>query len=153
MRSIGCVALLALSFVQAAQKPNFTGIWVLNLNRSEFNGQNAPKKLGQKIEHKDPALKLEQTETSPLDQEVKFASTYSTDGKEMTNNVLGSLVKSVAVWEGDELAIHSWSEFGGRKVDLKDRWRLTENGATLIVQRQASGVAGKVEQTLVLDKK
>ncbi len=148
------MAFLALGAVSSwgAAKPDFSGEWVLNMVRSEFGAQAPPKKLSQKIEHKDPALKVTQTEISPLDQAVKFESSYSTDGKEAANNVLGSTVKSTAKWEGDELVIHSWSEFAGRKVDIQDRLRLTENGDTVIVQRVATGVSGKLEQTLVLDR-
>jgi len=153
MRGFPCLLLLAAPLVQAAPKPGFNGVWTINMTRSEFGAQMAPKKLALKIEHKDPILKLQQSETSPLDQEVKFECTYSTTGKEASNNVLGSTVKSVTVWDGEEIVIHSWSEIAGRKVEFKERWRLTENGTTLIVDRQGSGLGGLVKQTLVFDKK
>ncbi|MBV8818677.1 MAG: hypothetical protein JO022_10005, partial [Acidobacteriaceae bacterium] len=55
-------------------------------------------------------------------------------------------------WDGEELLIHSWSDFRGLKLEWNDRWRQTENGTTLIVTRQGVSAGGKYEQTLVLDK-
>ncbi len=147
--------LIALSMTAAdpAAKPNFSGTWVLNLDRSEFGTQATPKKLVQKISHKGVRLDVESTEVSPLDQEVKLTLNYLTDGKETSNTVGGTEVKSTASWSGSELSVHSRSTFGGRSVDLKDRWKLAEAGETLIVSRRFEGSGGTVDQVLVFDKK
>ena len=136
-----------------ASKPDFSGEWRLNLERSEFSPQPAPKKLTQTIAHKDPQLKVTVLEISPLDQEVTQDLTYSTNGKETANSVLGSVVKSTVKWEGEELSLDSRAEFGGRTVTIKDRWRLAEKGTTLIVTRHLEGIAGTFDQTIVLDKR
>lgn len=153
MRSLAVLFLASCMAGAAAKKPDFSGEWTLNLDRSEYGAQPAPKKLVQRIEHKEPTVKVAASEVSPLDLEVKTDLVYSTDGKEVSNQMLGTAVKSTVKWEGEELVIQSRAEFGGRSVEMKDRWRLVEAGTTLIVQRHIEGVAGAFDQTLVLDKK
>ncbi len=152
MRLLFPLLLISASLAVPASKPDFSGEWRLNLERSEFASQPAPKKLTQTIAHKDPELKLALLEISPLDQEVTQDATYSTDGTETSNLMLGTVVKSTVKWEGDELTLHSRAEFGGRSVDIKDRWRLAEKGTTLIITRHLEGIAGTFDQTIVLDK-
>ncbi len=154
MRWFPFVMMLA-SFAAAAPagKPDFSGEWDLNLDRSDFGTQPAPRKMTQKIAHKDPELKVAVLEISPLDQEVTQDLKYVTDGTQSSNSVLGTPVKATVKWEGEELSLHSWAEFNGRTLDMKDRWRLTEGAATLIVTRHLEGIAGTFDQTIVFDKK
>lgn len=148
------LSLLAFlpAFAAPAAKPDFTGEWTINLSRSEFANQPAPKKMVEKIIHKEPTLLVNVSEVSPLDQEVKQQAKYVTDGKETTNNILGNTVHATATWEGNELLIHSWSVIAGRTLDSKERWKLSEGAATLIVQRHFEGLAGKLDQVIVFDK-
>jgi hypothetical protein len=154
MRRASLLLLLACTaFGAAAPKPDFSGEWILNLNRSEYGAQAAPKNIVQKIIHKDPDMTIDYLETSPFDQSVKYTSKYRTDGKETSNLVLGNEVKSTVAWDGRELSVHSWMTFGGRNIDMKDRWKLAENGTTLIIVRHLEGNAGVFDQTIVFDKK
>ena len=137
----------------AADKPDFSGEWTINLNRSEYGAQPAPHKLTEKIQHKGSNIRMEVLELSPLDQEVKYELKYVTDGKETSNTMLGSVVKSTASWIDNQLAVHSWSNVSGWAVDIKDRWRLVENGTTLIVERHLTAPSGNFDETLVFDKK
>lgn len=147
------MAALAVVLSAADKKPDYSGVWILNANRSEYGDQIPPKSLIQKVAHQEPSLSVESTETSPLDQAVKLEMKYTTDGKECLNKIQGTEVRATATWEGNELLIHSWSQFGGSKIDLTDRWRLTDSGTTLVVQRHVEGNAGKFDQTIVFDKK
>lgn len=143
--------LAALSALPAA-KPDFSGEWKINLGRSEYASQPAPKNLIEKIEHKGGNLRLEALEVSPLDQEVKYELKYVTDGKETSNTMLGSALSSTASWNENQLVVHSWSNVSGWKVDIKDRWRLAEDATTLIIERHLTAPSGTFDQTLVFDK-
>jgi hypothetical protein len=154
MRLVVIVSSLILlsSATRAADKPNFSGKWTLNLVRSEYGSQAPPKQLTDVITHREPRLKIETVEVSPLDQEVRQAAEYTTNGKENTNTVLGNEVKSTAKWEGDTLVIDSRSSFAGRTVELNDRWRLVQGGKVILIDRTIQGPAGKFSQVIVLDK-
>ena len=145
---LGCLANAG-----AGQKPNFTGQWILNLNRSEYGSQQPPKKMTYSIEHKEPTLRITASEVSPLDQEVRYELKYTTEGKETGNELSGTPLRSTAVWDSQQLRVHSWASLSGWSIDLKDTWRLVEDGSTLIVLRHISGTTGAFDETLVFDKK
>lgn len=153
MRLLVLTALVLSPGLEAfAAKPDFSGEWTLNLSRSEFANQPEPKKMVEKIVHKEPNLAVEVSEVSPLEQAVKQEAKYTIDGKERVNTILGNPVHATAAWEGNELLIHSWSSFSGRSIDSKERWKLSEQGATLVVQRHFEGPAGTIDQVIVFDK-
>ena len=56
------VSLCLRSVILAADRPDFSGEWNLNVVRSDFGGQEAtPIGAVLKIDHNDPALKITRT--------------------------------------------------------------------------------------------
>src|SRR5260370_33792609 len=102
------VALLGTA--QANAKPNFSGEWKLNAAKSEFGPMPAPDKRTDKITHPDPSLKISTT-ASGAQGEMSFDLSYTTDGKESTNQLRGSPAKSTAKWDADTLGITTKAKF------------------------------------------
>lgn len=141
---------LALGIVQAQTRPNLSGTWRVNISKSSFGHGPAPDARTDRISHEDPNLKDTVTQSNQQG-EITYDMNYSTDGKETTNTIRGNEFKSIAHWEGDQLAIESKGSLG-RPVTLKDRWSLSEDGKTLTLQRHAAGVIGSTEQKIVFEK-
>ena len=132
-------------------KPDFTGTWRMNEEKSAFDKQGPPKGATVlKVEHREPKL----TETIFHEPEPKAMGTveYVTDGSEGTNVVMGSRMKCTAQWERRELVIATWGSFGTNEMRLTDRWQLSGDGRTLTMMRKYEGQGGPQEQKLVFEK-
>ncbi len=145
------VIAAATGMALAADKPDFSGSWKMDADKSVFGPMPPPTSLTRKIDHKDPAISVEEAR-SGAQGDMNMSMKYSTDGKETTNSLMGNDVKSKAVWEGKTLVITSAANFGGADVKLTDKWTLAEDGKTLTDVQAISAPQGDFELTWVLVK-
>jgi hypothetical protein len=149
-------ALIVVVFCSLATlahaKPNFTGEWTINLEKSDFGQLPAPYKFVRKIEHNEPNLKIV-TDQSGERGEFTTVTTYTTDGKECINVVRGSEVKSTAEWDGDTLVINGTMDRQGLEITYQEKMALSEDGKTQIVTAHFSSEMGEADITIALDKK
>jgi hypothetical protein len=145
------VIAAAANMAMAADKPDFSGNWKLDADKSTFGPMPPPTSMTRKVVHKDPDLAVDQAQSGDQgDQNTSMK--YSTDGKETTNSMMGNDVKSKAVWEGKTLVITSAANFGGADVKLTDKWSLSDDGKTLTDVLGISAPQGDFEMTFVLVK-
>jgi hypothetical protein len=145
------VIAAAANMAMAADKPDFSGNWKMDVDKSAFGPMPAPTSMTRQIDHKDPVLSVVTSSTGPQgDQNVTFK--YSTDGKETTNSMMGNDVKSKAAWEGKTLVISSLLSVGGADVKLTQKWALSDDGKTLTDVTSISAPQGEFELTYVLIK-
>jgi hypothetical protein len=146
------VIAAATGMARAADKPDFSGDWKMDADKSQFPpGMPAPTALTRKVDHKDPNLTVNSTQSGPQG-DMNTEAKYTTDGKETTNSMMGNDVKSKAVWEGKTLVISSIANFGGSDVKLTDKWTLAEDGKTLTDVLGISAPQGDFEMTFVMVK-
>lgn len=136
---------------QAQAKPNFTGDWKLNVDKSNFGPMPAPEKLTQKIEHKDPSMKVSQSQSGPQG-EMSWDVTYSTDGKETSATIGPMETKSTAVWEGDVLVVETKLKAGEADIVIKSKWTLSADGKTITQAAHLVTPQGELDMTYVMDK-
>jgi hypothetical protein len=145
------VIAAAAGMAQAADKPDFSGDWKMDADKSVFGPLPPPTSMTRKIDHKDPAISVDESRSGPQG-DMNTTMKYSSDGKETTNSLMGNDVKSKAVWEGKTLVITSAANFGGADVKLTDKWTLAEDGKTLTDVLGISAPQGDFEMTFVLVK-
>ena len=151
-RIVITLAILALAALPALAKPNFTGDWKLNASKSTFGEMPAPDSMTYKITHADPKLSTA-TKTSGQMGEFEMQASYTTDGKESTNEGFGgSTTKSVVKWDGDTLVIETKGQFGDNEFTMTQKWTLSADGKTLNILQTFKSAMGEGEQKLVLDK-
>ncbi len=122
--------LLAASLTFAADKPNFSGSWEMDVSKSDFGGSPPPDSFKRKIEHSEPSLILTDEQTSPLGTE-KAVRKYTTDGKETTYQWMGGDVKSAAHWDGNSMVIVGKVDLGGTELTVAGTLTLSADGKTL----------------------
>jgi hypothetical protein len=144
---IAAAAALAL----AADKPDFSGDWKMDADKSVFGPMPPPTSMTRKIDHKDPDISVTEARSGPQG-DMNTTVKYSSDGKETTNSLMGNDVKSKAMWEGKTLVITSAANFGGADVKLIDKWTLADDGKTLNDVLSISAPQGDFEMTFVLIK-
>lgn len=147
----GAAVLMTITPAMAAGKPDFSGEWKLNIDKSNFGPMPPPTSMTQSVVHTDPDLKIT-TAQNGADGEYTLNAVYSTDGKEVKNDFRGNEAKSVAKWDGDALVIDTKLDFQGTEVTLKATWKLSEDGKTLNVATKIMTPQGDFDLASVFDK-
>ena len=150
----GLLLVLAVMAHGASSKPNFTGEWKLNVEKSDFGMLFAPKSATVKIEHKDPALKLSDVETNEQDETTKIDSSYTTDGRECKGTIIATRYPVKGTWklEGKELSFTGAGTTSGVTFEIQEKWELSEDGKTIVISRHLSSDRGNTDQKIVLEK-
>lgn len=153
MKRTAFILILALILAAglASAKPNFSGDWKLNPSKSDFGEFPAPAKLTMKIGHEDPNLKVATMMASDRG-EFAWEAAYTTDGKECINMMRDNESKSVVTWDGDTLQINTKASFGGNDLTINDKWKLSDDGKSLMIERKFSSSQGEMVQKLAMEK-
>jgi hypothetical protein len=137
----------------AADKPDFSGEWSLDADKSNFGPMPPPTSMTRKVDHKDPALTYTQSTVGSPQGDQTVTMKYTTDGKESVNQMMGNDVKAVAKWEGKALVITAKADFGGMEITLTDKWTLSDDGKVLTDDLHIGTGQGDFDVTYVLKKK
>lgn len=150
-RALTGLGLLLLLALPALAAPNFTGDWKMNASKSDFGPMPAPTSMSSKVTQEGDKLKVVAKQSS--DQgDFEAELNYTTDGKECSNEIMGSTMKSVAKFDGNTLVIDSKGNFGGNDVTIGDKWTLSEDGKTLTMNRSFSSSMGDATMKIVMEK-
>ena len=122
---------------------NFTGVWQANIEKSVFRGP-APKRLLNRIEHREPELIQEMIVTQASGDEQRVVFRYLTNGEETTNSIGGATATTRARWVGAELVIESALDAVGHTLSFKDHWSLSEDGQTLTMAHRDDALTGQI---------
>jgi hypothetical protein len=132
--------LLALA---PQSKPDFSGHWRLNLEKSTFRGP-APRQILVKIEHREPTLVQSMLVVEADGGEQRLTFTYETTGAESSIAVAGGEGSCRAHWKDSELVIESELKTPKRTFHFRDHWSLSVDGQTLRMAHRDDDLAGQI---------
>jgi len=144
---IAAIVCVCASIASAQTKPDFSGTWKMNREKSKF-AVGGPDSLLIKIDHKEPAFVENWTVSTP-DGERSFQAKYTTDGKETEQEVMGRTAMTSAKWEGDALVIEFKSEGGF----FKRKITLSADGKTITKMVTQSPKDGEQTEDIVVFEK
>ena len=150
------VWLLAGTAALAQSKPDFSGDWVLNKEKSVLGSLPAPDLMLQKIEHKDPDLKVATHTVAQPQGDINYEAKYTTDGKECLNKFGDQMnLKSRLVWDHQTLVVDTdmTSASGAHLMTLKGKWTLSADGKVLTQAEHIDSPQGPIDVTYVCDKR
>jgi hypothetical protein len=147
-----CV-FVAVAGSAMADKPNFSGDWTLNADKSNLGPMPPPASMTRKIDHTDPALSMTQATTGGPQGDQTVTIKCTTDGKETTTEMMGAPAKTTASWEGDNLVITLKLDLAGTEVKLIEKWGLSDSGKTLTDNTHIVAPQGEFDITYVMNKK
>jgi hypothetical protein len=151
--TIASMLMIAFAISAAAQgKTDFTGTWKLKVDKSDFGMMPAPASRTDKIEQTAAGIKDTVDVRSAQQGKQAYTINYTTDGKEVVNNVGGRDIKSTATWDGALLVISSKFKFQDSDVDAKSNWSLSDGGKTLTLMHHYTSSMGEMDQKLVFEK-
>ena len=152
MRYLLVVATLFSSLLVAADKPDFSGEWVMNAAKSDWGQIPPPSKFIRKIDHKDPNMAMNTTIASSQG-EMSTDVKYTTDGKEATNSIRGTDVKGTMSWAGNDIQLVTKRQIPDGELVQKEDWKLSADGKTMDVTSKMTAPQGEMTLKLVLEKK
>jgi hypothetical protein len=138
---------------QAETRPDFTGLWLLDLSKSSFDRQGPPKRMEQKVEHRDPEMLVDLQHEDAAGNASGGKLRYLTDGREGENAGMGSPLKYTATWDGKTLIVDTRGTWGTNSIRLVDRWSLSPDRNKLTILRHYEGRGGPQDQTLVFARR
>jgi len=139
---LGCTAI-------AAEKPNFSGHWKMNAEKSDYGQVPSPDTFTRTIEHTDSTISVTEEQTGPT-ATPRSVRKMRTDGQTTVDNVNGGDVKLTATWEGNDLiATTTIDTFG---VTFKDRMSLSADGNELTSQVLVQSSQGDFDLKIVIER-
>lgn len=147
----GAGAILLSVSGLGAGRPDFSGVWKLNGDKSDFGPMPKPDKYEAKIDHKDPEMKVTTTQAGEQGERTTDA-VFSTDGKETTNKMGPTEMKSKAKWDGSVLVIDSKLDFQGNEISINEKWNLSEDGKTVTIDRMINAPQGDLALKFIMEK-
>jgi hypothetical protein len=134
MRALG-ITILAL-FITAAlatgeePKPDFSGTWIFNLEKSKLES-SPPTKSVFVIEHQEPNFKLTRTHTRG-ERSNTLSFEVTTDGKEVYEKKGNWETWTRLYWLGEELVLDMKMAFRGEEGTNIVHYQLIDGGATFV---------------------
>jgi hypothetical protein len=134
-------------------RPDFSGIWELNLEKSILRGP-APKRILVKIEHREPELVQQILITYADGNKLRMTAMFET-GASRDNLIGRATMRTHARWEGSELLLESTMKTSRRELHYKDYWFLSSDGRTLTMEHRDDDLAGQISvlERSVADKR
>lgn len=133
------------------QKPDFSGTWKMNAAKSDFGAVPGPDSRTDVITHKEPSLIDEVTAESAQGKQ-QYTLKYTTDGKEVNNQIGTREVASTFKWESDKLLVTSKFMFNDTEVNAQGTWSLSPDGKTLTIAIHYDSSLGSTDQKIILEK-
>jgi len=148
---LACATLLTMTAAPPS-KPNFSGTWKLDVEKSEFGPMPPPTSMTREIKHAEPNLQIKTTTVSQQG-ELTLELKYTTDGKETTNATRLGDIKGTAQWEADAIVVrYTVVNPQAGEMKFEDRWTLSPSGKVTTVVSKISGAFGETERKLYFDK-
>jgi hypothetical protein len=154
---------VAVAFGQDT-KPNFTGDWTLDREKSELGepgpapggGRGRGRGMGMgsfSFTHEGDVLVVKR-KVEFQGEERTFESRHTTDDKENVNEGFrGNSIKSKTRWEGAKLVTESVMETPNGTRETKETRSLSADGKTMTIEMTSKGSLGEGTRKMVYNKK
>jgi hypothetical protein len=136
MRFVFALTLLASTSAWAQTKPDYSGTWKLDPLRSRSEAIKQPKELVLKIQHQEPALRLEVVRDTGQGERTEVLE-MKTDGN--------------PVQSGDSTASALWDQYNPERLVLRIE-RRTPTGPVVMAREIRLGEKGKTLTTILTAK-
>ena len=143
--------IVSVASLAAQSKPNFTGTWKLNVEKSDFGVLPPSNSRTDVVDHQDPNLKITVSDDGAQGQQ-NYTLLMTTDGKEALNKPSGLEMKSVATWNANNLVVSTKLQFQGSDVAIKTSWTLSDDGKMLTENAHLESPMGETDQKMVFNR-
>jgi hypothetical protein len=132
------------------QKPDYTGTWTLNHEKSRLQIP-APDTTVFVVDHHEPALRISRTHVAG-DSRDTFSLDLTTDGREVTVDRGEFRLRCRAYWDDDALVFDSHLVRAGDEATNVVRYALSSDRMLLVADEKFRGEALAYDNVWVLDR-
>lgn len=147
--------LLATSIFSPAQqpsKPNFSGTWIFNAQKSTLQDP-APSSMTFQIEQHDPHLRLSRTQVYGGKSDTWTLDAVTDSSREVVQHSALYTSHIRRYWDGDALVLDEKITAGdGSKATNRLKYTLAGDGKTLVAVESEETPVGKATNKWVYDK-
>lgn len=130
-------------------KPDFSGRWRMDKERSSFGTFQMPDIVVRVIDDHPPILNVHTVQTAG-DKTSTSDVMYYTDGNAAKNVINGREAESHAYWDGNVLVIRtSMKNSKGDQEEIEDRWQISADKQTLTTTSHIETSGGQADMTMV----
>jgi hypothetical protein len=147
--AIWLVALLSTLLLNAESRPNFSGTWKQNMEKSPT--KTSLKSYVNTIELKDTSLKVVVTMVGDRG-ENSYTRSYTIGKEETSQDREGDRFTTNVKWEGNTLVFETVEKEREATLTSKEVWTLSEDGKTLTKTIHRLGPRGESDQKYVLER-
>jgi Neuraminidase (sialidase) len=155
-REITGLIVFAFIFAAAAmgqQKPDFSGEWIFNPQKSKLEIKINLEKASFTIDHQEPNFHFSRVFVVDGKQDA-FSYSMTTDGREVVTKQADRTTYSRLYWDGDVLVFDTRIVLNsGREATNVVRYGLKDGGKTFVAAEKFRGPALKYDNLWVADKK
>ena len=155
LQAIGTAVIMGAAILLAAataEKPDFSGVWVVNLGKSQLAAWAKFDRTTITIDHKDPVFRFHRVSIKAgKADEVSYELT--TDGVEKVEKDGGQTSRSRLSWDGDTLVFEDTMSLpAGRQATDVVRYSLRDGGKTFVAEEKFRGPVVKYDNLWVADR-
>ncbi len=146
------VAGMLIGSVSAQAAPDFSGTWVLDLDKSDLGVKNMP--ADKQAQMKKVTIVIKQT-TSQLTIELSTGdiAAYNLDGSPSSNALPnGTKATTVTKWDGNTLVSTTTYDIDGQNVETHDVRSLDASGKIMTLQITRRMPSGEMKRSLTYNK-
>lgn len=147
------LAVVVLVAAAAPPKPDFSGVWVVNPQKSQLAAWARFDSTTITIDHKEPKFRFHRLSVKAgKGDETTYELT--TDGAEKVEKDGGRTSRSRLFWDGDTLVFEDTISLpDGRQATDVVRYTLKEGGKSFVAEEKFRGPVVKYDNLWVADKK
>jgi hypothetical protein len=140
-------------FASRSEKPDLSGTWVLNLEKSQLQIEAKIERGTFTIEHKEPAFRFSRVFVVEGKADA-LSYALTTDGKEKIDKQPGRTTVSRLYWDGNVLVLDERIVLAdGREATNVVRYSLRDGGQTLVAEEKFRGPVRRHDNLWVADRK
>jgi hypothetical protein len=156
---VAVAALTTACVTFAQQKPNFSGTWKLDVNKSDFGPVPGPTSQTEVISQNGDTITI--NVTAVTDEGKQYTIKFVADGKEVSVSPDSAAahpapevtMQSVSTsWDGPVLVVNQKLTYGGDPVTGSSRYSLSPDGKVLTVDSNYASQLGDATRTFVYEK-
>jgi hypothetical protein len=131
---LAVVLLLCPILAQQQSRPNFTGVWKLDPNRSNLDGRT-PDSVTLYIHQNDPDFHLRRTEVQH-GKSSAWSIHGRTDGKTLEQKSREGTKRTHMYWQGSQLVLEYQNNDKRGETQKVVRYTLSDGGRTLVANEK-----------------
>ena len=137
--------------ITAAGKPDFSGSWKLDPQKSNFGPLPVPTKYERVVEHVGPAIHVTTQQATGSGGQV-IETRFHTDGEYVANSYQSGAARVSGRWDGDRLEVETRRELKGKPLTSVEIWTLSADRHTLTIKNHIETPNGPLDLVLSLHR-